>query len=203
MFADNAHAGRFVRALCTDITRRIRQLEDAEMHEAMKAAQNAMSLTTEEGQAVHDSAILAVPVDIEATHRHRRLLRGLLVHERDPAATVAADVSKTCAYDAFSPSTVAVMVDQSVYTRNRSFRLFLSSKNTPPFIVSSQNYCAENDVSSSNSNSQLESPPVLLVAATEPLSAARRRAEGHFSCHVDLQRRVRSRSTEAADLQRA
>jgi hypothetical protein len=160
MFADNAHAGRLVRSLCTDITRRAQQSEDADLHEAMEAAERRMAATTAEEKQGIDSELAALQ------HR-RRLLRGLLIHERDPAVASAAPASHAPsaseAYDPFQPASTAVMIDQSVYTRNRSFRLLLSSKNAPAFLVSPPSQSGYDAFT--HPPPQLESPPVLLVSA--------------------------------------
>jgi hypothetical protein len=140
MFRDNAHAGRFVRALCQDITRQVRQSEAAES--------NALTERSVE-------PINAADAKRCRERRRRRLLRWVLIQEGD--ASKMAEIqqfdaaSSTSAVSVWPSSHQSLMIDQSVYTRNRSFRLFLSSKHTSPFP-------------SLNGGGELESAPVLLVA---------------------------------------
>ena len=170
MFRDNAHAGRFVRFFCQHIAKCAIQ-HAATVH--TEAADAAVTTLAAADLGTASSAPLAPPSDSTTLQRAERLRLLHYVTVREPAdsssvippeAVVAASV--VAAPPLFQTTS---MIDPSVYTRNRSFRLFLSSKNTPPTLVPVQPAARMDDEDGPTPPTQhpqleLEPAPVLLVA---------------------------------------
>lgn len=146
MFRNNFHAGRFVRTMCNDIARQVRQPMESHQQSATPVDDSQMS--------DHERQRL----------EHLRLLRYCLVQDshahQDDESAPSSSSSTSPPFDSSLPPHFQPMIDQGVYTRNRSFRLFLSSKNIPPHVGSSQASFS----SSASSFDVDDTPPVLLVA---------------------------------------
>jgi len=217
MFRDNAHAGRFVKYICQQISQRVRQTMESDVyggrdssgargtadavsdpsssepttatpsqatceHQAQTASSSSSTRPKREAQEDDDGA---AEVERQARRERTKWLRYAMVKEMQDSIVTVPPIQASPSYAAAhshshspspsnsppQPQTLVVsapwtpMIDQSVYSRNRSFRMFLSSKNTPPTPIPTPSPVSASSPSHSVTVAPaLEPPPTLLVA---------------------------------------
>lgn len=194
MFRDNAHAGRFVRYFCQHISKLVLQAQSQRQQGPEKAAAGVGSDPSEPVPRSDGNA-----AEVENREERVRLLQYIMVRESDEDALTAPVSSSAngCAVDsaqtgapaaasslsasaAPASSQLTSMIDQSVYTRNRSFRCFLSSKmGRVPVDVADPDDPASDEAGAAGSGA-MEAAPTLLVADSNRYPLAGRQLKDTF-----------------------
>ena len=217
MFRDNAHAGRFVRYFCQHISKLVLQ---ARVQSQAQRQQGSENPEAEAGSDPAEPAPLDSAAAAEAKERRERvrLLQYIMVRESDedvPTAPAVSSCAAAAPHSADKDSSASAapslppapapggiqltsMIDQSVYTRNRSFRCFLSSKMGRVPAALPDPHGPDSDEAGSGA---MEAAPTLLVADANRYPLAGRQLKDTFMdslvCNVGPHKTAAAESSAA------